>query len=308
MKTKIHSTLFLAVVLILLAIIAWWLMSTQETAVNKSLVLNLTEVDILGFDITKTDLYQKTENLAVRKNSENNWVITAPVEDIADPGTISNMLASLKGIMTPTTIKNVADLSEYGLDLPSVTATVILKKGKKVTLNFGFESPIPEMYYAQLTGRKEIVVIGKDIKNNLSPELRYLRERKVVNVTREQIRKITINFKQSKVYRMVNSNGKWSLTEPYQKEPIDNTINAMIDGLNALWTHENDDDLNNLTKYGLDQPEYRIEFELTDGKKFSLIANKVNSDYYMLNSLRPTITRQKNPDAFNFLKIYLRNL
>lgn len=300
MKTTKHTTLILVVFLVVLGMIAWWLLATQETAVNKNLVLKLSESDITGFDITKVEANQKIKTV-LRKDTEDNWVIAAPVKDITDPGTISIMLASLKEIRTPSIIKNVDDLSKYGLDHPSVTASISLRKGKTVTLNFGSESPIPEMYYAQLAGHKEVVVVMKDIKNNLSPKLSYLRERKVVNVKREQIQELAIGINQSRLYRMLNTNEKWSLIEPYRKELIANDINSIIDGLNALWTHENDDDLNNLAKYGLDRPDYRIEIKLTNGKSFSLIANKVDGDYYMLNSLRPTIIRQKNPDAFNFL-------
>lgn len=308
MKTKINLTLILAVVLVILGIITWKLTATQESAVNENLVLNLSESDIIGFDITKTDLNQKTERLSVRKDPKNNWVVTAPVKDITDSGTISIMIASLKWITTPTIIKNVADLSEYGLDHPSVKVTVNLRKEKTVTLIFGSESPIPEMFYAQLAGRPEVVVIGKDIKNNLSPKLDYLRERKVVNLNREQVKELTVTINEGRVYRMINANGKWSLIEPYRKELVTNRINSIIDGLNALWTHENDDDLNNLAKYGLDRPEYQVELKLIDGTSFSLIANKIDGDYYMFNSQRPTIIKQKNPEAFSFIKINLQDL
>lgn len=300
-------TLILMVILVILGVIAWWLITTQETAVNKNLVLKLSESDIIGFDITNVETGQELKT-SLRKNSEKNWFITSPINDITDPGTISIMLASLKEIRTPTTIKNAVDLSNYGLDQPSLTVTVNLIKGEPKTLYIGSESPIPEMYYARLAGQQDVVVIMKDIKNNLSPKLSYLRERKVVNVKQEQVQELTISTNQGRVFRMLNANGKWSLTEPYRKELIAYDINRIIEGLNSLWTHENDDDLNNLAKYGLDQPDYRIELKLADGKSFSLIANKVDGDYYMLNSLRPTIIKQKNPDAFNFLKDNLPDL
>ncbi|MGE5605370.1 MAG: DUF4340 domain-containing protein, partial [Bacteroidota bacterium] len=242
------------------------------------------------------------------KNPDNNWVITVPVEDITDPGTISIMTASLKEIRTPTIIKNVVDLSEYGLDKPVLTIVIHLKQEKTVTLNFGSESPIPEMYYARLAEKQDVVVIGKDIKNNLSPKLAYLRERKVLNVAKEQVYELAIKANQGQVYRMVNTNGKWNLTEPYGKELLTKEINSIIDGLNALWTHENDDDLNNLAKYGLDQPRYQVDFKLVDGKSFSLIANKIGDDFYIFNSLRPTIIKQMNPEAFDFLETELQNM
>lgn len=309
MKNKLYSTLTLLVFLIILAIIAWRLTATQETALNKNLVFKISESDIIGFDITKVDEEQKTDKMSVRKNPDNNWVITAPVQDITDPGTIAIMIASLQGIRTPTIIKNVADLSEYGLSRPNLTVTIHLKKEKAVTIDFGVESPIPEMYYACLSGKRDVVVIGKDIKNNLSPKLAYLRERRVMKLTKEQVYELSVKIGQGQVYRMVNTNdGKWSLVEPFNKELLTKDINAIIDGLNALWAHENDDDLNNLAKYGLDQPQYHVELKLADGKSFSLIANKIDGDYYMFNSLRKTIIKQMNPDAFNFLGSNLQKI
>ncbi|NLY74614.1 MAG: DUF4340 domain-containing protein [Firmicutes bacterium] len=308
MRRKNYSTPILAVIAIILGLIAWWLMATQETAVNKNLVLKLSETEIIGFDIVKTEENQKIEKISVQRDSGNDWIITAPVSDITDPETISLMITPLKWLTTPSIIKDVSDLSEFGLDRPSLSVTIKLQKGNPVTINFGAESPIPEMYYAQVAGRSEVVVIDKDIKNNLSPKLSYLRERKVVKVTREQVKELIVAKGREQVYRMVNHNGGWLLIEPYRVERVANVVNAIIDGLNTLWTHENDDDLDNLSKYGLDQPDYRIELKLTDGKSFSLIANKIGNDYYMLNSLRPTIIRQKNPEAFNFLETGIQDL
>ena len=309
MKNKLFSTVALLIVLLVLATIAWYLTVTQETALNKNLVLNLPETDIIGFDITKINEAQKTEKMSVHKKNEgNNWVITSPVQDITDPGTISLMIASLKEVRTPTIIKNVAELSEYGLDRPALMVVIHLQKGKTITLNFGSESPIPEMYYASLNGLRDVVVIHKDIKNNLSPNLAYLRDRRVLNLTGEHLQELAVKIDQSQEYRMVNTGGSWNLIEPYRKELHNKDVNAIIEGLNALWIHENDDNLNNLAEYGLDQPQYQLEFKLTDGKSFSLIANKLEDDYYMFNSLRPTIIKQKNPDAFNFLKTNLQNL
>ena len=308
MRRKNYSTPILAVIAIILGLIAWWLMATQETAVNKNLVLKLSETEIIGFDIVKTEENQKIEKISVQRDSGNDWIITAPVSDITDPETISLMITPLKWLTTPSIIKDVSDLSEFGLDRPSLSVTIKLQKGNPVTINFGAESPIPEMYYAQVAGRSEVVVIDKDIKNNLSPKLSYLRERKVLKVTREQVKELIVTKGREQVYRMVNHNGGWLLIEPYRVERVANVVNAIIDGLNTLWTHENDDDLDNLSKYGLDQPDYRIELKLTDGKSFSLIANKIGNDYYMLNSLRPTIIRQKNPEAFNFLETGIQDL
>ncbi len=307
MKNKFNSTLTLLIVLVFLGAIAWWLTTNQEKTLNKDLVLNLPEPDIFSFDITKVDEDQQIQEMSIRKNHDNNWVITAPVKDSADPETISIMTASLRGIRTPTIIKNVADLSEYGLDKPSLTVMIHLKKGKSVALKFGSESPIPEMYYACLDEGRDVVVIGKDIKDNLSPKLAYLRERKVVNVTEERIRELTVKIGQDQVYRIVNTDEKWSLIEPYRKELLANNIKDIIDGLNALWSHKNDDDLNNMAKYGLDQPQYQVEIILLNGESFSVIANKIADNYYMFNSLRPTIIIQMNPNAFSFLETFFRN-
>lgn len=304
MKNKPQSTLILLVVLLILGAIAWWLMDTQETALNKYRVLNLSETDIIGFDITK----EEDQKISVRLDSNNNWVITEPVKDITDPRTISIMFASLKGVTTPTIIKNVADLEEYGLDRPILTVTILLKKEKPVTIDFGSESPIPEMYYACLNKSGDVVAIGKDIKNNLSPNLSYLRERKVVDLTEAQVRQLTVKTGRGQVFSMINTDGVWNLSGPYQRELPVKLIKEIINGLNALWTHENDDDLNNLAKYGLDQPDYQLDIKLSDGQSFSLSANKVNHDYYMHHSLRPTIFKQMNPDAFNFLKRILQDI
>lgn len=304
MKNKPQSTLILLVVLLILGAIAWWLMDTQETALNKYRVLNLSETDIIGFDITK----EEDQKISVRLDSNNNWVITEPVKDITDPRTISIMFASLKGVTTPTIIKNVADLEEYGLDRPILTVTILLKKEKPVTIDFGSESPIPEMYYACLNKFGDVVAIGKDIKNNLSPNLSYLRERKVVDLTEAQVRQLTVKTGRGQVFSMINTDGVWNLSGPYQRELPVKLIKEIINGLNALWTHENDDDLNNLAKYGLDQPDYQLDIKLSDGQSFSLSANKVNHDYYMHHSLRPTIFKQMNPDAFNFLKRILQDI
>ena len=70
MKNKFYSTLTLFGFLIILAIIAWRLTATQETALNKDLVFKISESDIIGFDITKVDEEQKINKMSVRKNPD----------------------------------------------------------------------------------------------------------------------------------------------------------------------------------------------------------------------------------------------
>ena len=67
MTKQLKSTGILVVILVILAGAAWWLISTQETAVSKKTVFKMPEKEIIRLTLQKTDTEGKQTKVVLNK-------------------------------------------------------------------------------------------------------------------------------------------------------------------------------------------------------------------------------------------------
>ncbi len=298
MKRGLHRTFGLALAALALAGIGWWLLADPE---SERPVLPVSAPAVTGLDIRQNDPDSGASTVVLRADSMGSWNLTAPLKDRADPDTVAKMIGAIAGIEAEQTVDGVTDYQTYGLDPPQLTITVHQKNIKPITLQVGAESLIPEMVYARVGDKPEVLVIPGGFKMNFSGEVGYLRDKRVVNLSGEQLRELTFRISGGPTYRAVQVGGIWRLAEPYREVIAPEQASAFINGLNGLYAHEFIDDPARKSEYGLDKPDYQLRMKLADGREIVLAAKKKGNDYYMRDSRRPAIIRQINPEAFSFL-------
>jgi hypothetical protein len=304
MKQGLNQTAWLALAALAalaLAGIGWWLLASPEPGGHRRAALPVSSQNITGFDIRSSGPASGAGMVALRIDSQGVWNLTAPIKDRADPDTVAKLIDAIGGIEAEQAISGVTDFRIYGLDQPQLTITVHQKNAKPVTLQVGAESPIPEMVYARVGEKPEVLVIPGGFKMNFSGEVGYLRDKRVISVTGEQLRELTFQIGRGQTYRAVQAGGIWRLAEPYREVIAPEQAAALINGLNGLYAHEFIDDPEREPEYGLDAPDYQLGMKLVDGREIALAAKKKGNDYYMRDSRRPALIRQINPEAFHFL-------
>lgn len=305
MKTnRLNFTFLLLIVLLILGGVTWWLLSTQEGAVNKKLVFSLPSQKITGFTITKTGQDGIVKNIVILSNGKDNWKLTAPLEEPADSTPVNNVINVFTKFESEETIEDVSNLADYGLDQPSVKVKVDLKDGKPMELLIGAQTPFADKYYAKLADKPGVLVINSTVKTNLDQEPNNFRQKKVIAFENKEVQSLDLRTKTAH-FKLKHTSNQWDLLEPYPEKMVSYKFDEILNSLSSLTAAEFVDNLQDTSKYGLDKPEYAVELNLTGGKVLSLKANLFEKDYYILTNQRQAVLKVSGDQALAFLQFTL---
>lgn len=285
-KSGLRNTIILGIVLLATVGALWWLLSTQENAVNKKLVFHIKEAAVESIEVTKTDAYGNPQHYTVRREGPGSWKLEKPFADIVNVTTVTNMVKVFEKFEAESTITDAKDLSEFGLDKPELTVKIGYGKRSK-TLCIGTETPFPGSYYAKFEDKPEILVINSSVRTYLNNDMNTVRERKILEIDAGNVKQLEIRNRNKPVYLLVNENGSWTLESPFKERMTSVQTNQIINSLNVLTADDIVDNVSDPKAYGLDNPEYFLKLVKTDGSIIVVKANKVDSNYFVSNSLRP---------------------
>lgn len=94
--------------------------------------------------------YQYEGNMLEFVKTDDTWTCKADESVDIDEDKIRSLLDSISSITANSTIGDVSDLSEYGLDEPTQEAAFVFADGSAKTMKFGMENQILGGYYLQV--------------------------------------------------------------------------------------------------------------------------------------------------------------
>jgi len=200
-----------------------------------------------------------------RKGDE--WALTEPVHDRADPDKLKTVLASVPDIWAEQFVDNAKkDLAEYGLKNPEQTLHVAGKASSEITLligknartktrtvlrpapNFG-GPPMPpqqevvheEYRYAKLTGNDQIFEIKADKLKDIFVDGKTLRDPQLARFRTEEARRLEIKPANGGTdFVAVKEKERWRLHKPYETDAEDSKITELLDKLSNLQARDKD--------------------------------------------------------------------
>lgn len=290
-RKSFQNTVLLIVILLALGGAIWWLLSTQESALNKKLVVQIPEPTVESIEITKINPAGiKNEFTVQREGSSNTWKLIKPVQDEANTSIVANIAKVFEKFEVENTVQDAKNLADYGLDKPMLTVTITYQKTHHLTLSIGQEAPFPGTYYAKLADKPEILVLSSSVKTDLDNEMNRVREKKVLDIDSKNVQAVEFKNKNKPDYQLVTNNEHWTLESPFREKMVQAKVVQVINSLNAIIADDFGDS-NALRDYGLDHPEFWLELSLNNGKKVVVKANQVNDNYYLTTSERQAVFR-----------------
>ena len=162
MKKQIKQ--FLVLLVLLIACVAVFVVlflynkRQQEREEEEKKTISLIQAD--SEDITAFSYYYEGDLLEFTKR-ENKWYYTADETVTLNQDTMGNMVRSLSEMEASEELENPAALSEYGLDEPVNTITVMTEEKAYVVLMGGING-ITGQYYIKLDFSDEIYLTDTD--------------------------------------------------------------------------------------------------------------------------------------------------
>jgi Domain of unknown function (DUF4340) len=255
--------------------------SGSKSAESKK-ILPLKNNQILAFTVTAAG----DKPVTCARNG-NTWQITVPEKLAADSSTIGSFLTSLTSAVPDEVISEQAgSLKEFGLDPPATTIEVKTNATpKEFTLRLGSSTPTNNGVYAQVAGEQRVFTLASYLKDSLDKKLFDFRDKKVVTLARDSIRRVDVSSKKE-TYRLVkNADGIWDLMLPPPVRADHFAVEGLVDELgNASMQSVVAETRKGLGRYGFSNPTMTIHLAGDTGGETLVLGKKDGSNYYAMNT------------------------
>ncbi len=220
--------------------------------------------------VSKVELKTIDQNIVIEKTKEYDYLISQPVNVLADRDTFKGFLETIK----ESEIQNfVADkpesLAPYGLDKPEADITITIKDDPKpIKLQIGKKDERGALCYIKRTGEEPVFSVKTE--KLYEPATRgYLafRDKLVLEFNRDKGKRLVVERKDKRfvLEKKEGAEEKWLLKEPVEAEADEELINNIIWSLSFLKAEKHvAEGPKELTPYGLDNP--RIKATITYAK------------------------------------------
>ena len=214
------------------------------------------------------------QNLKLVKDATGNWQLESPFQSDADSEKVNQMLDDMLNKRVKQTLE-VTELTQYGLDTPSITLSLWTEKASPATTFFIGKKAINFSVYAKERSEAHIFLIESSALNDLTKAPTDLRDQSVIKFNAETVSNIQFSHRDkdstsgSSTINCEKRLDTWHVTYPIEAKADVQEIENLLSELRALQvsTFEADNAAANvaarLEKSGLDTP--RIQVKLTDG-------------------------------------------
>lgn len=240
----------------------------ETVATDRIRILELSVENIANMVLVSEDATLNIERVG------DSWEVDYPYPINLDSRRIDDIAFSFQGLMAETVLdENIEDLSVFGLDEPTVEATVTLMDGTRHTVYLGNRTPLGNTFYLMKSGDTRVFTVWGSHGNHFSYTINDLRDTALTEINVEELtyfrlaregeRKIeVVQTEYAAEDRLQLGFARWHMVEPYTEYMsihferfntlLANTPNMEI----TQFVSDNPEDLSD---YGLDTPSMEIE-------------------------------------------------
>ncbi|TAM80878.1 MAG: DUF4340 domain-containing protein [Acidobacteria bacterium] len=260
---------------------------SEAKSVESKKILPLNNNQIVAFTVTSTG-----DKPVTCAHEGNTWQITDPARLAADSSTISSFLTSLTSAVPDDVISEKPDsLKEFGLDPAATTIEVKTNASpQEFTLRLGSSTPTNNGIYAQVAGQGRVFTLASYLKDSLEKKLFDFRNKKVVTLDRDSIRRVDVSSKKDSYQLVKNADGIWDLTLPPPVRADHFSVESLVDELgNASMQGIVAENKKDLGRYGFSNPTMTIHLTSDTGGETLVLGKKEGANYYAMNSALGTV-------------------
>lgn len=280
---KLKTTLILfAIFIILLAFVLFFEFKGKgEEETEEKLV------DLFSDDVQKIVFKKKDETITFQKDKEE-WNITKPLEAKADKHEVNRLADDFSQLRIERVVEEVAEeLEKYGI--PQKEITLYFKEKKQpIKILIGMENPLDNTFFAKREDEERIVLIPSHLKNLIEKNLFDFRQKDIFAFETDEVKSVKLHAKKIQ-WEALKEEDEWFLKNPVNALAESSKINDILRSLSNLKAKEfiseekKDDEIE---KYGLDFPEYKITLSMPlENQEVTFFLHKEEDNLYATTSL-----------------------
>ncbi len=231
-------------------------------------MLNVVADDIIGVEITRT---QDNQTVFMTFN-DISWIMTKPWDHPGDQSNMEEFCKKVSESRKNTLIaESTDDLTQYGLDNPSIVLHVHLRYGmpsKMILIGDKLtERGKTHLWYAKQFDNDLIFTVENSVITQLSRTPMWFIDKQPLKINRNIVNKIELETTQTPITFMRDAANNWFVVSPVDKNIDQQPINSLFSISRFLLTHDlfaynpTQDDI---AKAGLDRPTITLSFYSDD--------------------------------------------
>lgn len=290
MKKGSSSTVLLIIALAGLS--AWYFLYEKHFKLDKSraeekakLIVPYLKEEIQELEI----LHSKGETVKLQKSGAD-WILLAPINDLADSGTIASLLTTLTSAQEERKVEdNPSDLTPYGLSEPLLKIRVKKDLNSSLELWIGAQTEVGFSSYAKLSDRSPIYKINRSLPSAFEKSVFELRNKKLVMIPKEELKEVEIQNSSGSFLVNKEENGKWFLARegmPTDSASWGRLLTSIVDLRTIGVISEKTD---NLAPFGLNRPTIQIGITPFKKPKQQILIGLVSGKVYAKNEEKPFV-------------------
>ncbi len=211
-----RNLLVAAVILAALSGTVWWAKRHPQAAAPATPAATTPKVaDIPAANVQEIDLDKKGGAALMLQRQNGKWAITSPEALPADQDAVNGITSSLNPLTADNVVEDkAADLSKYGLNVPSLTVTVHEKNGKSDIIYFGDDVPAGSLVYARSGSDPKVYALSSSTKTSLDKSENDLRDKRLLTFDTNKLTRIELASGKSDIEFGKNNQNDWQILKP----------------------------------------------------------------------------------------------
>src|SRR5262249_40732352 len=137
--------------------------------------------DISPAQVQSVDISRKDGGTVSLVRKDGKWAITAPQQYRADQDAVSSLLSAVNPLNADSVIEETSsDLSKYGLDKPTLSASLHEGNGKTDQLQIGNDVPAASLVYAKWDSSAKVYALNSSVKTSFDKSVNDLRDKRLL--------------------------------------------------------------------------------------------------------------------------------
>jgi hypothetical protein len=231
--------------------------------------------------INKIEMKKGDTNIVLESTDDGNWRMLEPLQLRADRAEVMEILSQFEFMRKVGTIKKneIANfrLEEYGLEAPSITVNLWLKKGTivggtagditKYTVNVGDKLAAGQnTVYITVGEDEDVVVVPAKFLEKVDKEINDLRNKWIFEFDKFDVERVRIESGTNATIVCSKADQLWWMTQPIADRGDTERIKDILRELKNLNVSKEDfvsDREEDIVNYGLDKPSFTISIGTT---------------------------------------------
>lgn len=230
-------------------------------------------LNVAGLELTGSEVPQAIR--IERRDAEQRWALTAPVEYEADSLAVGRVIGALLEARIVQRIEPKGPLADFGLEPPRLSVTLIDRQGVKAEVLVGDLSPSKENLYAAVAGAREVLLLPAALRGEVARTLFDLRGKAVLDFAVGQVKRVEIKDGDQTLALERAQGGaeaRWTLEGPKDSlgEASTKAVEDLLYQLHGLQATGILDEGLNLARMGLERPGRTVTLTMDDGSTLGL--------------------------------------